>query len=184
MPSEDHVLRKLVRQVLDPERVTDHDLVIDWLIKFAWAQIDRTRLEEAVRVRLRRSLPAVLTSIRRELEAEGIDCDVPKPKPKPKSKHKPKPAQSSDDELKVLAALALAEAETPGALHSFRRLRPLAKLEPGRFDRAALALARRGAFVIHQHDYPAGLTPEERGWYVNDGTHWFVGAGILTSARS
>lgn len=66
-----------------------------------------------------------------------------------------------------------------GALVTFRELRRAAALEKGTFDAAVLDLARQGRLMLHRHDHPAGLTPQEREQLVTDGAgNYYVGAAI------
>lgn len=84
------------------------------------------------------------------------------------------------DDAAILAALhELASREPPGALLSVRALRELSPLDKARFDGAVLRLARRGALVLHHHDFPASLPEDERAALVRDerGVH-YVGVAL------
>lgn len=169
MPTDGQLVERAVRGLLDRESLRDDERVTRWLLAFAWSSIDRGRLGAAVELAVReRALPGIRRFVQREIGDEGLP-------------NKPKRVASKAtglDRKIVLDQLGKLERETPGGLHSFRRLRPVTGLPPEAFDRAVLALAKDRSIVIHHHDYPAGLTSEERGWYVRDGSTWYVGAGF------
>lgn len=169
MPTDGQLVERAVRGLLDRESLRDDERVTRWLLAFAWSRIDRARLGAAVELAVReRALPGIRRWVKREIGDEGLP-------------NKPKRVASKAtgiDRKIVLEQLGKLERETPGGLHSFRRLRPVTGLAPEAFDRAVLALAKDRRIVIHHHDYPAGLTSEERGWYVQDGSTWYVGAGF------
>lgn len=66
-----------------------------------------------------------------------------------------------------------------GALVTFRELRRAAQLEKHAFDAAVLDLARQGRLMLHRHDHPAGLSPQDRDQLVTDGAgNYYVGAAM------
>jgi hypothetical protein len=170
MPTDEQLVERAVRGLLDRESLRDDERVTKWLLAFAWSRIERDRLRVAVvRAVRERFLSGIRRYVKKELDDEGLA--------KPTAKRVASRATDLDRQI-VLDQLGSLERETPGGLHSFRRLRPVTGLEPEAFDRAVLALATDRRIVIHHHDYPAGLTSEERGWYVRDGSTWYVGAGF------
>ncbi|OGO09129.1 MAG: hypothetical protein A2Y61_00675 [Chloroflexi bacterium RBG_13_60_13] len=170
MPTDAQLIERVSRALLEPEILRGSERVSRWLMALAWSRIDRAELGAAVREQVkRRFLVAVRRYVGRELASEGL------------AQTKPAERQHGSPELAaVLEGIATLERESPGSLHSFRKLRQLVHLAPLAFDRAVMALARARRIIVHEHDYPAGLTDDERGWYVRDGARWYVGAGAIT----
>ncbi|MDX1967030.1 MAG: hypothetical protein SFV23_07665 [Planctomycetaceae bacterium] len=69
-----------------------------------------------------------------------------------------------------------------GALVGAGDLRRHAGLPKRAFDEAALSLSREGRLSLHQHDYPASLSPDERDELVTDGLgNYYVGMALRQS---
>lgn len=87
----------------------------------------------------------------------------------------PPPRQPSDEELgqRILERMVLVvPAAANGALVSLRELwRSMQFQVPDKsaFDRAVLRLAEGGYVALHRHDYPAGLSDEEKAEMIPDG---------------
>ena len=74
-----------------------------------------------------------------------------------------------DGRALLLRVLERLTAQHPdGTLFSFPDVRPHVPLSKAAFDRAALSLATEGVLVLHHHDFPASLSPEERHQLVSD----------------
>ena len=66
-----------------------------------------------------------------------------------------------------------------GALVTARMLRNAAKLSKPAFDALALQLSREGRIALHEHDFVASLSPEDRDELVTDGQgHFYVGMAL------
>jgi hypothetical protein len=69
-----------------------------------------------------------------------------------------------------------------GALVSLRNVRRAMSIGKEDFDAAVIDLANRGRIMLHQHDFPGGLTEQERAELVDDRKgHLYVGA-VLAEA--
>jgi len=90
------------------------------------------------------------------------------------------PREPQREEIDLIAAMKRIESGAErGALITARDLRRAAGLGKAEFDRAALELARSGRLVLHQHDYPAGLTPAERDDLIaDDRGNYYVGLAL------
>jgi len=82
--------------------------------------------------------------------------------PAPVSPAPPPPPSTPDAPRLNLSGL------TPGTPEPVENLRARAGLSKQEFDRAVLAAADRGEVVLHQHNAPASLTPEQRDHLVAD----------------
>ena len=66
-----------------------------------------------------------------------------------------------------------------GTLIGVAELRQRAGLSKEEFDQQALALARAGRVSLHEHDFPAGQTPERRAELITDGAgRYYVGLAL------
>lgn len=85
-----------------------------------------------------------------------------------------------EDEQSVFSAIVeLTAQEGSGALLSIRRLRAMRRLGKERFDRAMLRLAAAGRIMLHHHDFPHSLPPEEQSDLVQDDRGvYYVGAAL------
>ncbi|MGO9601029.1 MAG: hypothetical protein ACLP7Q_23860 [Isosphaeraceae bacterium] len=64
-------------------------------------------------------------------------------------------------------------------LRELRRAMDFQNIEKSAFDRAVLHLADAGKVALHRHDYPAGLSEQDRAELVTDGTgDYFVGIAL------
>ena len=92
------------------------------------------------------------------------------------SKEGPRDDRVTDD-AEALILKGITRLQPPGqgrALVSIRELRRSMGLEKDVFDRAVLSLALQGKVVLHHHDFPSSLSPEERDELVRDeqGTYY------------
>ena len=58
----------------------------------------------------------------------------------------------------------------PVSLRELRRSMDFQNVSKSAFDRAVLRLADEGKVALHRHDFPTGLSIEERSELVSDGT--------------
>ena len=69
-----------------------------------------------------------------------------------------------------------------GALVSLRDLRrsmDFQNVDKSTFDQAVLRLADQGKVALHRHDFPVGLSPEDRAELVTDATgDFYVGIAL------
>ncbi|HEU4404767.1 MAG TPA: hypothetical protein VFS43_05695 [Polyangiaceae bacterium] len=83
---------------------------------------------------------------------------------------RPVEAPQGDRDTRLLRALDEVAAREPvGSLLLVERVRARAGLDKEEFDRAALDLAKAERVVLHYHDYPTSLPPEELAQLVDDG---------------
>jgi hypothetical protein len=66
-------------------------------------------------------------------------------------------------------------------LRELRRAMVFKNIEKGEFDRAVLHLADAGKVALHRHDYPAGLSEQDRAELVTNGTGVYFGGIALRS---
>lgn len=93
-------------------------------------------------------------------------------------------ANPTQDNALILSKLRELESrEPPGSLLSVRTLRGLCALSKTRFDAGVLRLSAQKLVVLHHHDFPGGLSDDERALLVSDahGTH-YVGIAIKKGA--
>lgn len=62
----------------------------------------------------------------------------------------------------------VAKQEKPGALLSVKDVRAVASLPKADFDRAALELMQSGEVSLHEHDFPASVSPVVRASMIQD----------------
>jgi hypothetical protein len=88
---------------------------------------------------------------------------------------RPSATSSGTDAQRFLRELdGLAASRKGIALFQMRELRARLDFDKSRFDRLALELSRDGQIILHHHDFPASLSPDERQQLVQDdrGTHY------------
>lgn len=93
------------------------------------------------------------------------------------------PAEATQPAARPVDLVSLMKQIEPGAergaLVTVRSLRRSANLNKPDFDSLALELARRGTVVLHRHDFPSSLTPQERDELVTDGNeNYYVGLAL------
>lgn len=103
---------------------------------------------------------------------------APSPPPTPSPASTP-PSPTS----RTVDLVALMRQLNPGAdlgtLIGVAELRQRAGLSKEEFDQQALALARAGRVSLHEHDFPAGQTPERRAELITDGAgRYYVGLAL------
>jgi hypothetical protein len=81
------------------------------------------------------------------------------------------------------AVAVVAEREPPGSLLSVRAIRNAVTLEKASFDAAVLRAARAGLVVLHHHDFPQSLPPEQREQLVHDAGTYYVGLALPEAVR-
>ena len=79
---------------------------------------------------------------------------------------------------------AIDPAADGGALVTFSRLRPQAKLSKQDFDDLLLSLARERLVILHRHDFPDSLSAADRQELVHDGEGtYFIGAALPNTRK-
>jgi len=79
---------------------------------------------------------------------------------------------------------AIDPAADGGALVTFSRLRPQAKLSKQDFDDLLLSLARERLVCLHRHDFPDSLSAADRLGLVHDGEGtYFIGAALPNTRK-
>jgi hypothetical protein len=114
------------------------------------------------------SIEAIHAALGRELGLRGDTLVPPREKPH---------AEETPDETETLILKGITRLQPPGqgrALVSIRELRRSAGLAKSAFDKTVLSLALKGQVALHHHDFPSGLSPNERDELVRDeqGTYY------------
>lgn len=136
------------------------------------AVVDKLRNAAVAEVDLRRAIVEVVEASGVSLaglKLAGLQSD---------SLSASEPSELSNVDLVELMK-KLEPAAERGALMTVRVLRQAANVSKSTFDQQAIALAREGRVVLHEHDFPSSLTPAERDMLISDGQgHYFVGLAL------
>lgn len=122
------------------------------------------KIVEAARARARQLLATASRPRERKPSAKRRTKATPKPKPKVR---KMKATQPQDNGSIVLAALRKVTGRSEGLISAVD-VRKAAGLPKSVFDAVVLGLARERAIVLHEHDFPASLSPAKRAELVED----------------
>ncbi len=96
--------------------------------------------------------------------------------------HENQPAMSTGASVDLMRLMSQVDSRaTRGALITARVLRRAAGLKKAEFDHLAIQLARQGQIDLHEHDFPASLSTDEREELITDGQgRFYVGMAIRT----
>ena len=131
------------------------------------AVVEKLRGADVADVELRRAIVEVIESS--GVSLSGLQARVPVTSEPPKS---------TNVDLVVLMK-KLEPAAERGALVTARVLRQAANISKTAFDQLALALAREGRIVLHEHDFPSSLSESDRDLLISDGQgSYFVGMAL------
>lgn len=82
-----------------------------------------------------------------------------------------------------IQALNAANVHGTGSMISTMELRDWCSLDKPIFDAVALELAKTGAITLYEHDFPFGMSPEERELLIRsaDGKRYYNGVTIRSN---